>query len=260
LEHSADSKPIITDIKSTKRKEVDMFKLLKLLSCLLLILWMVHLNGWCQPNLSGNLSGNLGPGTWLVIGNCTVPAGQTLTIAPGTTLLFPARFFFYVYGGLEAQGTATDSIKFLSYSTSPSSRQGGLRFIDCTTASHVAYWRIDNGYNVFLPVDCGGCVYVQNATVTISHTRFTRSHAAYGGGVYADSAILTLTACEFAADTCEFYGGGLYAQNSQVTVTGSGFYNNRCAYGASGGGMELYYCNSAQISDCIISGNNSAGT
>jgi len=196
-----------------------------------------------------------------VVDNCTIPAGQNLTIAPGTTLLFAGHFFFYVYGGLEAMATATDSIKFLPYMLSPNFRHGGLRFVNSTAASHLAYWRIDNAYSMFIPDAYGGCMHVENATVTLSHSRMTNSRAALGGGIYAASANLTIANCEFVADTASYLdgGGGVYALNSQITVSGSVFRNNRCIYGANGGGIALYSCDQAEISYCIITENSSSG-
>ncbi len=54
--------------------------------------------------LSGPLSGVLGPGTYTVVGNIRVDTSQTLTILPSTTLDFQGPFRFDIYGLLSALG------------------------------------------------------------------------------------------------------------------------------------------------------------
>lgn len=66
--------------------------------------------------LEGALSGNLGPGTYRITDDIWVNAGQTLSLAAGTTFEFEDDFFeeyeFDVYGTLRALGTATQPITF----------------------------------------------------------------------------------------------------------------------------------------------------
>lgn len=62
--------------------------------------------------LSGPLSGSLGPGTYTVVGDISIPSSGSLTIQPGTTFLFDGSYGFDIYGKLYAIGTETDSIKF----------------------------------------------------------------------------------------------------------------------------------------------------
>ena len=67
------------------------------------------------------------PGPWTVAGspyiittgNITVPDKYTLTIQPGVVVKFDGLRRFLVDGKLVAVGTVTDSIKFLSYKSSP---------------------------------------------------------------------------------------------------------------------------------------------
>ena len=72
-----------------------------------------------QTVISGVLKADKSP--YLVRGNLQVPAGQELVIEPGVTLLFePGQFAgLYVYGQIDAQGTADKPIKFISASRNP---------------------------------------------------------------------------------------------------------------------------------------------
>lgn len=82
----------------------------KLTSALLII---ICVNGMClSQNLAGNLSGEIGPGTYHLTGNAAVPQGGSFIIRPGTTILADSVFTFAVFGYLHAVGTETDSIIF----------------------------------------------------------------------------------------------------------------------------------------------------
>jgi hypothetical protein len=215
---------------------------------------------FAQPNLSGNLSGNLGPGSYVVVGNCTVPAGQSLTIQPGTTLLFSGHYTFFVYGQLTAMGTAADSIRFLPQNPGDAYRHGGLRFQPATPQNYMlAYCRIDNARNQTFPIYTGGAIYVQNANLILSHSLITNSISNTGGGLYSSGGTLTVSACVFVADSAND-GAGIYATNGSTAVTGSEFYDNKCFNSGNGGGIFLYYSNPALVDHCIFYRNHSDGT
>jgi len=63
-------------------------------------------------DISGPLSGSLGPGTFNVVEDISVEMGDTLTIQPGTTLLMIGARTFSIFGYLVASGTEDDSIYF----------------------------------------------------------------------------------------------------------------------------------------------------
>ena len=69
-----------------------------------------------SQNLSGPLSGTLGPGTYYIVSAISVGPGDSLTLEPGTVFLFNGNFDFKVFGKLTAIGTETDSIKFMQNS------------------------------------------------------------------------------------------------------------------------------------------------
>jgi pimeloyl-ACP methyl ester carboxylesterase len=83
-------------------------------SVLLLSLCFAH-PALASTAVSGTLTGNT---TWTkadspyVVSNVTIPAGTTLTIDPGVVVKMSARVFFYVFGTVNAQGTAAEPIIF----------------------------------------------------------------------------------------------------------------------------------------------------
>ncbi len=62
--------------------------------------------------ISGSLTGAMGPGNYQVVGAIDVPPFQSLTLLPGTTFEFTGNYDFDVYGDIQAVGTETDSIIF----------------------------------------------------------------------------------------------------------------------------------------------------
>lgn len=93
--------------------------------------------------LSGELSGALGPGTYSVVGNISVAHGDSLVINPGTTFLFNGLYTFQIFGYLRAVGTEQDSIRFQRRFGTPS--WNGIVFKPvCSDSSRMEYCYITN--------------------------------------------------------------------------------------------------------------------
>ena len=74
---------------------------------------LFFLCGLCfGQNLVGQLNGELGPGTYHIVGNVSVMQSDSLVIHPGTTFIVDGVYIFGVYGYLYAVGTEQDSIIF----------------------------------------------------------------------------------------------------------------------------------------------------
>ncbi len=68
-----------------------------------------------RSDISGNVSGvwSVQNSPYYIVGNTTVPQGQTLTIEPGVEIVFNnSNYIFKIEGTLIAHGTAQDSISF----------------------------------------------------------------------------------------------------------------------------------------------------
>ena len=79
---------------------------------LLLMLFAIT-SAFAQPQISGELTGTMGPGEFVVVGVIEVPLFQTLTLLPGTEFRFNGSYEFNIFGNIQAIGTEDDSIKFI---------------------------------------------------------------------------------------------------------------------------------------------------
>ena len=173
-------------------------------------------------NLSGNLSGTLGSGSYNVVGNCTVQSGVTLIIQPGTTFQFNGNYSWSIYGQIDAVGTEAQPIAF----TRQSGNWGGLKFnYGASTNTVLEYCTISNCY-----ASSGGGVYIANGGITLRNSEITNCQATSGGGIFAQNATaaLVIDGCYIANNTAG-NGGGLYFSGCNGCVVK----NSEIAYNSS---------------------------
>ncbi len=207
---------------------------------LLVLLLCFALVGLTQAqDISGNQSGTLGPGTYVVVGDISVRDGTTLTILPGTTFLHSGAFKWEIYGQFNSEGTETDSIYFIRQNPTEECRWRSLRFQPgSSSASTVDYCIIDNckipsGTPISMK---GGGIYINNVDMTVSNTRISNCDAYW-------------------------YGGGIWAEYSTVTIQNCLIVDNTAISGANGGGIYLSNCTSGStIMYNEIARNSATGT
>jgi hypothetical protein len=136
-----------------------------------LLMFVLGINTATAQQLSGALSGVLGPGTYYVVGSIYVMYGSTLTIQPGTTILFNGDYDFDIYGTFYAIGTETDSIKFLRNGTS--SPWNGIDFNSTINDSSLLEY-------VYVSGSDGGGLYFMGCHPTVSHCLIANNSAGTG--------------------------------------------------------------------------------
>ena len=198
-----------------------------LLLAILLSVALCNLVAIAQPSINGRLSGTLGPGTYIVNGNCTVDAGTSLTIEAGTTFLFSGHFSLKVYGTLTAVGTEQDSIVFMRQNPDYSCEWSGIHFmIGCSPSSIVSYAHVEYAKYQTWPDYNGGAFYIEEDGVTISNCTISNNKSTAGGGLYVNEATPNISGCTFYANEAG-NGGGMYIYNStDVQVDNCKFFLN----------------------------------
>jgi PKD repeat protein len=182
-------------------------------------------------NVSGTWDASGSP--YLIDGDITVPAGQTLTIEPGVDVLFQSWYSLTVNGTLIADGTEGAPILFGG--GHETAGWLGVRFVGASDSSSLTYATVENGRATGAePLNRGGGIYIENSSPTISHSTIRNNFARYSGG-------------------------GIYLTNSNATLIGNTIINNQAGQGgtSNGGGLAIWYSNPV-LTDNVISGNTVA--
>jgi predicted outer membrane repeat protein len=203
------------------------------LNIILMLLLPFALLCRAQQTIQGDLTGTLGPGSYVVIGTCRVNTGDTLRIAPGTVLLHAGHYRWYINGQLIAVGIEEAPIIFSRRDPVPEHRWDGLWFYSgCEQATRLEWCQFDNCYSTNFPYDQGGVVYLGHVSIPISHCTFSDNYATWGGAIFADySDSLVVEYCEFS-------------------------HNNA----GNGGAIYLNHCTDAVIRNCTVWGNEAEST
>jgi len=240
----------------------------RLLVCMLLIIMAG--TTLAQEEISGNLDGVLEEDEYLMTANCFIQAGDSLIIEPGTIILSEGRFYFIIYGYLEAIGTEEDTIYF---SHDGEEQQwwaywmGVYFFANADDNSRMEYCHISNSYTAALKLyndatidhctitggdaqnGAGGGILVQG-TATITNCTITGNDAGYGGGICINADVSpVITNCTITGNTANSSwnrygeGGGIYVINGSPIITGCKIENNDAE--RDGGG--IYLSNAAPV-------------
>lgn len=107
-----------------------------------------------------------------------------------------------------------------------------------------------------IPAPFGGGIYCQSADLTLKDCSFNdNSSTVYGGGIYCNSAVLTMEDCYFSNNASNAPGGGMCNQSVSMDIVNCTFNDNTA--GANGGGMYNSSV-SMDITGCTFSGNNAS--
>lgn len=189
-------------------------------------------------------------------GDVVVPAGETLRIESGVDVLFDVDSRFVVHGRLIAEGTETDSVRFIP---GTAREWGGINFVDGGESS-MSYVRV-SGARVETTSQWageGGGVSVQgDATrLDLAHCVISGNRADFGGGIAFVDASGSLRACTI-RDNTALFGGGVSIARSDVTLDSCTVVANRSEH--TGGGMRAVRSTVA-LRSCEIVANESAGS
>lgn len=180
--------------------------------------------------------------TIFILKHIAVDTGITLTIKPGTRVLFGAHCAIWVQGTIVAEGSAADSIYFTALDTSAGWR--GIRYHwpdsgnDLSSFSYCdfSYGKADTNSNLGWD-DNGGALYFNNFLNGNSQMAYIRN-------------------CTFHHNSADGSGGALYCVNrANVRVVDCVFRNNSAL---SGGAITVNHICKVYIENCEIRNNSAA--
>ena len=186
---------------------------------------------------------------YLIQGNITVHADSTLNIEPGVEVNFQGYYSLTVNGLLEAVGTETDSIQFI---TAESMCWFGIHFADTPGSSHLAYCTVSRSGNSIVGVGAINCI---NSDPVITHCRISDNqshaeHSAYAGGIALNNSNAEISWCDISNNKSGMYGGGINILNSSPVIAGCNISANKATQ--QGGGIYIAGNSSPIITGCAI--------
>ncbi len=212
---------------------------------------------------------------YIIKGNIQIPHHQTLTIEAGTRIIFQGHFSIKVYGIIEANGTATDSILFTPANID--SGWHGIRFFDSEQGSYFRFCIFEFGKSYSspspdtqtagvleydpaprIPMDeFGGAILCKSSSPRFEHCLFRKNQAGYcGGAVFCIQGSNPLfNDCTFLENKSEGHSGGA------ISLLAAAATLNRCkiisnsAIRWGGGGIDCEYESSCILKDCTIEKN-----
>ncbi len=249
--------------------------------CTFLLLIAFTQGGFAE--LSGPLSGNLGPGEFHVTDTIYVNEGDTLHLLPGTTFNFDGPHPFLVRGILLAEGTEHDSIMFTTDVEPFQDRWQGIRFLSsASSASRLSYCLISNacteffgggilcGYNsspVFsncvirhnragcMDWAAGGGIYCGTGSPSFINCIISNNEAfGEGGGIGCTQSSAVFTGCDISGNFAYLDGGGVFCQDQPSPIFTNCTFNNNISQ-SYGGGISAIY-SSPTITNCSLRGNS----
>ncbi len=220
---------------------------------------------YAQTFMSGDVRGvwNVENSPYIVDDMVRIPAGDTLIIQPGVTVLFGRDAGMIVDSSafLRAIGNAADSIYFLPSDTD--SGWMGIKFYHSSGYSSLSYCTISgvrpqaNGSEL----NDGGAIILDNSDVNIMHTTISDcSTGQYGGAISCIHSNPNIYYCVIENNYARFGGGGISLRdNSNATIFNNTIASNSVAFGVGKGAGIASFNSSPNISGNTIE-NNEAPT
>ena len=206
------------------------------------------LNVWAI-DITGSLSGSIGPGDYTVVGNIYVANGNSLNISPGATFLFNSGYNFTIAGYLNAVGTSADSIKFIL--NTGASSWSGIRFEPTASDNSILEYCLISGAagNV-----SGGGFYADSCNLTLRHSTIANNSSTNtGGGITLFYSNAVMEYCDIIGNQTGYDGGGLFTDHSNAQISHCTFSDN---YADDDGGGICFIFSDPDITECDIIDNS----
>jgi hypothetical protein len=216
-----------------------------------------------------------------VLGDITVPAGSTLTVQPGVTVLFMGHYRMTVTGAVDARGTAGQPIVFTAQDhtagwygmrlwnpTGPAGSAPGHQYLEnCVFEYAVKLGNNDAWYNdsrgaLFVDSNVGTSLHINN-NVFRFNTSIGKGAALMLGGITGN---WTLTGNTFQSNRATDQGGALDLKHctAMTTLVGGAFTGNSTAFtttqpnsvNGAGGAIVVFDDSNLTLAGVSFSGNS----
>jgi hypothetical protein len=198
----------------------------------------------------GELKGTLTKANspYIITGDITIPANDSLTLSPGVELLFSGHFKMNVYGQLKAMGSEADSIYFKTMH--PDSLWGGIRIMESPKNNQLRYVQLSNASKpngASHVYDNYGAVSCRNSKLLVEHSKFTANTNTYCAGISAYYSPIVVRNTLFYNNSADFYG--------MICSTNSNALVDEVIFHANTGGIIQAGNSNVVLSNCLIREN-----
>lgn len=199
-----------------------------------------------NTEVSGDISGTWSADTVKVVGDITLPAGESLSIEPGVIIEYQGPVRFYVHGSISALGSEINPIEFTVADTTHISNPNTPR----------------GGWKGFFINDLP-----ETDTLRFSHCKFMYGKAweeetDATGGLFNifNSSNIRFDNCKFGYSTAEYMGGAMYINGSDIEFEDCHFHHNRAGIDSVGyGGAVVAMGGNLKWDKCLVEYNRSNG-
>ena len=201
---------------------------------------------------------------YVIEGDVSVPAGQSLEINEGVVVYFTGHYTFTVNGELTADvkhprrlrlhRNDEDLILFTTDLAVNPSGWGGLRFINAEESS-LADCIIEFGRAMGEDAERqGGAIFLANSGLSLANCTIRKNMSAGpGGAIAALGSEVSIANCEISDNTAGENGGVIFAAGSDLSLANVSISEN------SGGALHVIDGTGLSLANCSISGNRGGG-
>ena len=184
-----------------------------------------------EGTISGTLAFNDAP--FLVVGDISVSANDTLKIDAGVPLFFKDDIKLNSAGLILAEGTKQNPIIFTSFSNG----WLGISITNQTKPSIFKFCIIEEVFQQSNDPLTQGAIEVSNSNIVVENCVFKINSCIYGGGLFISNSDAVIKNNIFRDNDAEVYGGAMLLQNSNAVLTNNTIFRNSCFN--FGGGVVL---------------------
>ncbi|MBN2610399.1 MAG: right-handed parallel beta-helix repeat-containing protein [Bacteroidales bacterium] len=192
-----------------------------------------------SDSVCGTLAGNTvwDKDTIYVSCDITVPEKVTLTVMPGTRILFTGPYKIFVNGTIKAVGTDQDRVVFISSDTSAINSANFWRGM----VFERSFYKTDTSVLKYCSFQYGRATEIKRDNVIISNCLFDKCSAQNGGGIVIFNSSPLIENSKFSNNTVTNTGGAISCLDEDAfdgldtkpVIRGNEFYNNRARHGGA---------------------------
>ena len=170
-----------------------------------------------RTDIYGNLTGSLtiADSPYYIVDDTIIPEDSTLTIEPGVEIYFTNQHFLLINGIMIAEGTETDSIKFIGSHESANQ----YIFFNSTSDNSIISYSIIKDFE-------GSTLFVDSANITISHCNFHNNNSSFAKLINLSGSNLTFSNNILNNNHVE-HNSIILLSNCNATISNNIFINNQ---------------------------------